>query len=69
VTVDTTFTAPDTSEPPTVMVWGVNASVRVGSELAATEDAAIKTNPDATTATLSPMVASTDRFILASLGV
>jgi len=37
VTVLTIFTAPETSEPPTVTVFFVNASVRVGSELAATD--------------------------------
>src|SRR5450755_3411027 len=66
VTVDTTFTAPDTFEPLTTTVFLVNASVRVGSELAATDDAVISTSPDATAATLSAAATSTDRFMGAS---
>jgi hypothetical protein len=68
VTVDTTFTAPDTFEPPTVMVFLVTDSVSVGSELAARDDAAINTSADTTAARLSAAVRGTDRFMHASLG-
>lgn len=68
VTVDTTFTAPDTFEPPTVTVFLVTDSVSVGSELAARDDAVINTSADTTAATLSAAVRGTDRFMHAFLG-
>jgi hypothetical protein len=61
------FTAPDTSEPPTVIVFLVNASVSVGSVPAATDDAVIAMSATATVATLNAAAVRTDLFISVSL--